>query len=217
MKSVPRASFAGSVCLAFLAGFVDAVGFILSGGLFVSFMSGNSTQGGVEFLNGQPLEGLLALALVSAFFLGVVAAQASKHLFPRLGLPQRILGLGFALAVASALVMRWPQPGVSLMAVAAVMGATNTLFVSGGRARVAITYATGTLVSLGIAVADRAVGGAPTPWKRPLALWAAITVGAGVGTFAWTVAGAAALLIAAVGLLLIGGLLAIAASVAKHR
>lgn len=31
-------------CLAGLAGFVDAIGFLGSGGLFVSFMSGNSTR-----------------------------------------------------------------------------------------------------------------------------------------------------------------------------
>ncbi|MFT2628471.1 DUF1275 family protein, partial [Escherichia coli] len=43
MKDVDRGSLAVSAVLASVAGFVDAIGFLDTGGLFVSFMSGNST------------------------------------------------------------------------------------------------------------------------------------------------------------------------------
>ena len=44
MIPAERADLTLAVVLVALAGFVDAVGFLVLGGLFVSFMSGNSTQ-----------------------------------------------------------------------------------------------------------------------------------------------------------------------------
>lgn len=205
MRTVPRVAFAGSVALALLAGFVDAVGFVLSGGLFVSFMSGNSTQSGVEFIIGATLKGVVALTLVVGFLSGVVLAQASKRLLPRLGLSLRVAGLGVALLAAAGPVLLWPAPGFALAGVASVMGAMNTLFVDDGRARLAITYATGTLVSLGLAIAAKATKQAAVSWKRPLAMWVALTLGAGIGALAVSLLGPRSLLIAALALILIGG------------
>lgn len=205
MRTVPRVAFAGSVALALLAGFIDAIGFVLSGGLFVSFMSGNSTQSGVEFITGATLKGVVALTLVGGFLSGVVLAQASKRLLPQLGLSLRVAGLGVALLAAAGPVLAWPAPGFALAGVASVMGAMNTLFVDDGRARLAITYATGTLVSLGLAIAAKATKQAATSWKRPLAMWVALTLGAGIGAMAVSLLGPGSLLIAALVLILIGG------------
>jgi len=41
-----------AACLSCLAGYVDAIGFIKTGGFFVSFMSGNSTRVGVGLAAG---------------------------------------------------------------------------------------------------------------------------------------------------------------------
>jgi uncharacterized membrane protein YoaK (UPF0700 family) len=84
------------------------------------------------------------------------------------------------------------------------MGAMNTLFVVDGRARVAITYATGTLVSVGLGIADHVAGVRRGGWARPLLLWAAITLGALVGALAWAVMGLWALVLAATCLVLLG-------------
>lgn len=204
MKNIPRAAFVGSVALALLAGFVDAIGFVLSGGLFVSFMSGNSTQSGVEFLTGAPLKGVVALTLVSGFLGGVVLAQASKRFLPRLGIPLRVAGLGAALLLAAGPVLAWPAPGFALAGVASVMGAMNTLFADEGRARLAITYATGTLVNLGLALADKGSAQAQASWRRPLAMWCAITLGACIGAITVSHLGPRSLLIAAPAVIIIG-------------
>lgn len=49
---------------------MDAIGFLLTGGFFVSFMSGNSTRLAVGMAEGASYAGL-ALALIAAFVAGV--------------------------------------------------------------------------------------------------------------------------------------------------
>ncbi|WP_367273374.1 DUF1275 family protein [Galactobacter sp.] len=68
-----------------------------------------------------------------------------------------------------------------------------------------MTYATGTLVSLGLAIAAKATKQAAASWKRPLATWVALTLGAGIGAMAVSLPGPGSLLIAALVLILIGG------------
>lgn len=204
MKTISDAAYGGSILLASIAGFVDAIGFILSGGLFVSFMSGNSTQAGVEVSQGMFATASIAICLVIGFVLGVVAGHLLGICFGRVRLGERITLLAAALAVATGLVAMWPDAGYSLVALSAVMGAMNTLFVADGRARVAITYATGTLVSFGLGIAEHLTGRNRGSWIRPLLLWVAITVGALIGALAWHALGLWALGVATLGLTGIG-------------
>ena len=204
MKTLSDAAYGGSVLLAAIAGFVDAIGFIISGGLFVSFMSGNSTQAGVEATQGALLTATVALCLVIGFVAGVTAGHVLGIRFPGVRLGERILLLSGALAAGSTVVAVWPHSGFSLVALSAVMGAMNTLFVANGRARVAITYATGTLVSVGLGLAEQLTGRGRGQWLRPLLLWVSITVGALIGALAWYLLGMWALGVATLGLALIG-------------
>ena len=57
-----------------LAGYVDAIGFLHLGGLFVSFMSGNSTRMGVSLAEGQWWSALESLGLIALFVVGAVPA-----------------------------------------------------------------------------------------------------------------------------------------------
>ena len=57
--------------LAFLAGTVDATGFIRTGGYFASFMSGNTTRLGLH-IAGQPSIAYIPFALICGFVTGVV-------------------------------------------------------------------------------------------------------------------------------------------------
>lgn len=204
VKTISDAAYGGSILLAGIAGFVDAIGFILSGGLFVSFMSGNSTQAGVEASQGLLLTASIALCLVVGFVLGVVAGHLLGIWFDQVRVGERITILAGATAVAAAIVASSPGSGYTLVALSAVMGAMNTLFVADGRARVAITYATGTLVSFGLGIAEHLTGRSRGSWLRPLLLWVAITVGALIGALAWQAVGLWALGVAALALAAIG-------------
>src|SRR5204863_9869629 len=61
----------GLACaLSALAGYVDGVGFLHLGGLFVSFMSGNSTRMGVSLAEGRWHDAAEALGLIALFVAG---------------------------------------------------------------------------------------------------------------------------------------------------
>ncbi|MBB1008671.1 DUF1275 family protein, partial [Dietzia sp. SLG510A3-3B2-2] len=61
-----------AVVLAATAGFVDAVGFLVVGGYFVSFMSGNSTRMVVDLSGGDLAGAAIAAVVLVSFFLGAV-------------------------------------------------------------------------------------------------------------------------------------------------
>src|SRR6202521_5637443 len=66
----------GLACaLSALAGYVDAIGFLHLGGLFVSFMSGNSTRMGVSLAEGHWLSAIEALGLIALFVAGAAAGS----------------------------------------------------------------------------------------------------------------------------------------------
>ena len=88
--------------LAGLAGLVDATGFVVAGGYFTSFMSGNTTRMGVDLVE-RPALALAPLGLIGCFLLGVIAgALIGKRLQGRhkrvlLGLVAAVLGAGAAM------------------------------------------------------------------------------------------------------------------------
>jgi len=183
VKDVDRGALTLSAALAAVAGFVDATGFLDTGGLFVSFMSGNSTQGAVDVLDGQSSVALVSVGIIAAFVIGVTvgATVSLRTVQPRAWV---VAGSAAAVAVAGVLALGGDSTRWRVGLLAAAMGALNTLFLADGRARVAITYATGTLVSLGLGLAALLTGGSRTAWRRPLLLWSSLVAGAVVGGLA---------------------------------
>lgn len=206
MQHVGRGALALSAALAGVAGFVDAVGYLDTGGLFVSFMSGNSTQGAVDVPASLALAAVPA-GIIAAFVLGVTVGGLVR---PRSRRAQAAVVAGSGLAVAIVAVLATAGPATLWRAgiLAAAMGALNTLFLADDRARVAITYSTGTLVSLGLGLAALLSGRSRTAWRRPLLLWASLVAGAVVGAFAHHLGSPVALAAAA------GAMLAAALAVA---
>ena len=70
MTPTPQLSL--GLLLTAAAGFADAIGFIVLGGHYTSFMSGNTTQLGDAIARGPNSVALLTASLVALFFIGSV-------------------------------------------------------------------------------------------------------------------------------------------------
>lgn len=160
------------LALSAVAGFVDAVGWIAFGGVFVAFMSGNTTRMGVEAVRGDLAAAWQAAQPILAFTAGAVLGAALRR---RSGLAGLLAAEAAALAVAAALVAA-SAPAVLPLALA--MGMQNLARQAAGPAQLGGTFITGTLVGLGQALASaewRAAGAQGAAW---LALVAGIVAGA---------------------------------------
>ncbi|WP_366855833.1 YoaK family protein [Brevundimonas sp.] len=187
-----------AVRLAALAGFVDSIGFLLLGGLFVSFMSGNSTRLAASLSIGDGALALGALGLLAGFvggaFLGAMAAGGNR------GAPVRVLMLETALLLAAAVSASLGAPvGLTAGLMVVAMGVENAVFLRNGEVGVGLTYMTGALVKLGHALAAAARGGERWAFLPHLWLWAGLTFGAILGALAFQLMGGTALYLAAAG------------------
>jgi len=168
-----------AVGVAILAGFVDATGFVESGGFFVSFMTGNSTRLAVGAAEWQRA-GLFAGGMIALFVTGVICgsllgarARASRA--------TAVLSLA-ALFLAGATGLRiegglWP----AIACLALAMGVVNAALEGKDGAVVGVTYMTGTLVQMGQKIANRLHGGGDGRWLHHFGLWLSLVGGAIAG------------------------------------
>ena len=194
MISLDRRTRWMAICFAGVAGFVDSLGFLTTGGFFVSFMSGNSTRLGIGLAHGQPTIGLAGVLLAS-FVFGVVIGGLAGRLAGVwwrtviLVLVTSLLALAYALHGAGA--------GLWLaVPLAMAMGAENTLFAEDGDVRVGLTYMTGTLVKMGKRITAALCGGDRWGWVPFFLLWTGLTCGAVLGAVCFERLGIEALLLA---------------------
>lgn len=173
-----------ALCLAALAGFVDALAFTSLGGFFASFMSGNTTRLGVGLGGGLPGDAAVAGALVMSFLSGVIVASVVVRMKPARD-RESVMVVVTALLVAAA-TMASLQPGpVVLIFLAAAMGAANAVSNREHEVSFGITYMTGSLVRLGQKLADALMGaGDRWAWLPYLTLWAAFVAGVVMGASA---------------------------------
>ena len=163
MKGIP-------VALSGLAGFVDAIG-VLSLGLFVSFMSGNSTLLGTGLVRGAAKMGLAA-GLVACFVLGVACGSRTGRRWGAVR-PAAVLLLVAGLLAAAAALHGAGWHAVAGLAAALAMGAENTVFQTASGLGKGLTYMTGTLARIGHALGDvpkpgrwRAIAADAAMWGR---------------------------------------------------
>ncbi len=181
--------------LAALAGFVDATGFIATGGFFLSFMSGNSTRLGVGAMTSGGHAGLAA-GLILCFVLGVMAGSLTGRAAARWHRPAVLMLLGLVLALAAGLAAAgWLLP--AFLATAFAMGSENTVFEADGEVRISLTYMTGNLVKIGQRLAGALLGRSRWAFVPFLALWLAMVGGAIAGAALWPWLGLAGLWVAA--------------------
>jgi uncharacterized membrane protein YoaK (UPF0700 family) len=175
----------GLACaLSALAGYVDGIGFLHLGGLFVSFMSGNSTRMGVSLAEGKWSNAAEALGLIALFVIG--AAAGSLIVCGRGANRQPWLLLAEALLLAAAALCY--SFGLSNLAIAAIvlaMGLENAVFQIDGGAGMGLTYVTGALVKVGQLLAEALTGGPRWGWAPNLLLWAALVAGSLCGALGY--------------------------------
>jgi len=133
--------------LAALAGFVDATGYLHLSGLFVSYMSGNSTQLAVALGQGDLGEAGTIAELVALFVLGAAAGQVLAGFAGKWHLTWVLIGVAILLAIAGAL-------GTSPEPMVLAMGALNAAMHRAGSILVSLTFVTGVLVRFGQGLGD---------------------------------------------------------------
>ncbi|SHL24140.1 Uncharacterized membrane protein YoaK, UPF0700 family [Bradyrhizobium lablabi] len=179
-----RRNIALACALSALAGYVDGIGFIHLGGLFVSFMSGNSTRMGVSLADGHWRSAAEAFGLIVLFVIG--AAAGSLIVLGRHVHRQSLVLLAEALLLAAAALCY--ALGFSNAAVAAIvmaMGMENVVFQIEGGAGLGLTYVTGALVKVGQFAAVALSGGPRWGWTSNALLWVALVVGSVCGALAY--------------------------------
>jgi uncharacterized membrane protein YoaK (UPF0700 family) len=182
--------------LSALAGYVDAIGFLHLGGLFVSFMSGNSTRMGVSLAAGDWQGAAQALGLIALFVLG--AAGGSLIVLGKRTHRQALLLLTEGLLLASAALgyaFGFERFAVAMIVVA--MGLENAVFQIDGGAGLGLTYVTGALVKVGQLIGAALTGGARFGWMQNLLLWAALAAGSVGGALVYHAINLAAIWFAA--------------------
>jgi uncharacterized membrane protein YoaK (UPF0700 family) len=169
--------------LAALAGFVDATGFIATGGFFLSFMSGNSTRLGVGVMTSGGHAALAAL-LILLFVLGVMTGSLVGRAAARWHRPMVLVLLATALALAAGLAAAgWLH--AAFLVTAFAMGSENTVFEADGEVRISLTYMTGNLVKIGQRLSGALLGRNRWAFVPFLALWLAMVGGAIAGAAVW--------------------------------
>ena len=165
--------------LAALAGMVDAIGYLRLGHLFVSFMSGNSTQLAVAIGRGNLTEAGVIAELIALFVLGAAVGQVLAGLTGRRHLTWVLVAVAVLLAIAAVLATS-PEPMVL------AMGALNASMQRVGKIAVSVTYVTGTLVKFGQGLGDFLTGRLTGwTWLVQASPWAGLTAGATIGGAAY--------------------------------
>lgn len=194
VRQLSARRLAVAVALASLAGYLDGCGFILLGGYFVSFMTGNTTRLAVDLAHVDWSAAGLAAALITAFVMGVMAGTALTS--PASDRTVHILGVITASAALAAALAPTTAPAVAGSLLAFGMGAANTVLAQRQDVAFGVTYMTGALVKVGQGVVRALRGGDRCGWSRHLLMWAAVAAGAVAGGLASSLLASSALWIA---------------------
>jgi uncharacterized membrane protein YoaK (UPF0700 family) len=175
------------LALTALAGYVDALGFLRLGGLYLSFMSGNTTQFAVSLGEADWHKAILPPLLVAAFLSGAIAGSVLAIVVPaRWSTPSVLAFESLLVAGALAVGLSFPEPGLASLALAMAMGAQNAVLANVRGFRAGTTFVTGALFGFGHKIAQALTRtGAPFGWLGDGAVWLSLLAGAFAGTLAY--------------------------------
>jgi uncharacterized membrane protein YoaK (UPF0700 family) len=173
--------------LAALAGTVDAIGYLHLSGLFISFMSGNSTQLAAALGQRDLAEAGTIAELIALFVLGVAAGQVLAGFTGRRHMTWVLVGVAGLLAIA-AVQATAPKPMVL------AMGVLNAAMRRAGSVPVSLTFVTGMLVRFGQGLGDFLTGGfTGWNWLVQATPWVGLIAGATIGSAVYMHIGEAAI------------------------
>ncbi len=200
-----------------LAGYVDALGFVRLGGLYTSFMSGNTTQLSVFLGHAELSRVVLPGILIGGFLVGAILGSGLSILVPSPWATPAVLGYEALLILAALGVgLASPELGIAAFFMAVAMGSQNAVLAQVKGFRAGTTFVTGALFSFGQKIAQALTRtGPPFGWVGDGAVWAALLVGALAGAVAYARLDLYALVIPAA----ISGVLALVAAIfaLRHR
>jgi uncharacterized membrane protein YoaK (UPF0700 family) len=177
-----------------IAGWVDAQGFLALNGVFVSFMTGNTTLLGLAVAPGNwsqaaPIALVIGLFLAGGFCGAFLSGAAGKWAIPIVLASTAVL-----LAVAVALAAGGGLTNAGAVLLAFAMGVQNAAAANVGAVRMGATYVTGTLVNAGQELGKVARGtGSLAVFGENMAAWLALLVGVIAGAMAHAYFGIVAL------------------------
>ncbi len=171
------------ICLSFLAGFVDALGYMSMGGMFVSFMSGNTTRLGVELSHPFTAATLLPGVIILCFVAGVFTGSSVGRRYHQVRQPV-LLGIMTLILVTVASLATHMAPVWLLLLLTFTMGMENTLFQS-SEISIGLTYMTGTLVRMAQHFSEAVFSRWNWDWARYALLWMGLMAGALSGTWCY--------------------------------
>jgi uncharacterized membrane protein YoaK (UPF0700 family) len=190
-----RAITAGYLLTA-IAGWVDAQGFLALKGVFVSFMSGNTTLLGVfaaqeHWAQARPVALVIGLFLAGGFLGAVLSGAVGRR-----GIQAVLLLEAAILAAALAVAVGFGATATAAVILALAMGVQNAAVVATGPVKAGATYVTGTLVSAGLELGKLAGGtGSRKVLAGHLTTWAALFAGVAAGALADRAFGISALIV----------------------
>ena len=173
--------------LAALAGMVDVIGYLHLNGLFVSYMSGNSTQLAAALGQGNLAQAGAITKLVAFFVLGAAAGQMLAGFTGEWRMSWVLGGVAVLLTIA-ALLATAPEPMVF------AMGALNASMHRAGSIPVSLTFVTGVLVRFGQGLGDFLTRrSSDLKWLAQAVPWIGLIAGATIGSAAFMRIGEAAI------------------------
>lgn len=198
-----RRQIALAVWLAAIAGFVDAVGFLVLHRIFVAHMTGNTNQVGQRLGRGDAAGAAPVLVAVASFVVSIaivtIGLEAASRRHARsptaLALALEAVLLTIFMVYGSYALVNGAIPGghggfyLCIVVVVAAMGAQTACVTSWGKRTVRTTYISGMLTRLGQEAAGLLLGPGPrrAAWASTgayLSLWLAFVCGGAVGALA---------------------------------
>lgn len=172
-----------SSVLVLLAGFIDSIGYLGLGKVYLSFMSGNSTKLGIALFEADyalwATTGTVVLLFIAGAFVGTFITESwgKWHL-------TLILGMECVLFLFAILLSLLFHTHYIIFPITMAMGMQNTMHQMVAHADVGKGFVSGTLFGIGQALAKAIRGKAPVSEWAVLALsWFIFVIGAALG--AW--------------------------------